>query len=133
MTAHKHANLMMQYAQDAAESVTPWEMWEYKLHGDPWFECENHPTWSENIMYRRKHQLIKVGKWEFPKPISKAPLTGIKYYLIKTGDRGFKVDTCAWVNDKLDNMRLESGRVHLTYEDAQAHANVLNAICKGDV
>lgn len=34
MTAHKHANLMMQYAQDAAESVTPWEMWEYKLHGN---------------------------------------------------------------------------------------------------
>lgn len=84
-------------------------------------------------MYRRKHQLIKVGKWEFPKPISKALLTGITYYLIKTGDRGFKVYICAWVNDKLDNMRLESGRVHLTYEDAQAHANVLNAICKGDV
>lgn len=40
MTAHKHAAAMLQYAQDAAESVTPWEMWEYKLHGEPWFGCE---------------------------------------------------------------------------------------------
>ena len=133
MIAHKHAALMLQYAQDAAETVTPWEMWEYKLHGEPWFGCENHPTWSENIRYRRKPQLIKVGKWEFPKPISKAPLSGITYYLIKTGNRCFEVDTCAWVNDRLDNMRLESGRIHLTYEAAQTHANVLNAICHGDV
>lgn len=133
MTAHKHAAVMLQYAQDAAESVTPWEMWEYKLHGEPWFPCENNPTWSENIRYRRKPQLIKVGKWEFPKPISKAPLSGITYYLIKTGNRCFEVDTCAWVNDRLDNMRLESGRIHLTYEAAQTHANVLNAICHGDV
>ena len=154
MTAHKHAALMLQYAQDAAESVTPWEMWEYKLHGEPWFPCENHPTWSENIRYRRKPQLIelsknpswfedrkyrrkpqviRVGRHEFPKPISKAPLSGITYYLIKTGNRCFEVDTCAWVNDRLDNMQLESGRIHLTYEAAQTHANVLNAICHGDV
>ena len=44
MTAHKHANLMMQYAQDAAESVTPWEMWEYKLHGEPWLGCICNPA-----------------------------------------------------------------------------------------
>ena len=30
MTAHKHANLMLQYAQDAMETDKPWERWEVK-------------------------------------------------------------------------------------------------------
>jgi len=29
MTAHKHADLMLQYAQDAMETDKPWERWEY--------------------------------------------------------------------------------------------------------
>jgi len=133
MTAHKHAALMLQYAQDAAETDTPWEMWEYKLHGESWFECENNPTWSENIRYRRKPQVIIVGRHEFPKPISKAPLNGISYYFVRTGNSCFEVDICAWVSSRLDNMRLESGRIHLTHEAAQAQADVLNAVCRGDI
>ena len=27
MTAHKHAELMLQYAQDATETDKPWELW----------------------------------------------------------------------------------------------------------
>ena len=130
---YKHADLMMQYALDAAETDTPWERWEFKLHGEPWLECQDNPTWSENISYRRKPQVIKVGRHEFPKPISKAPLNGISYYFVRTGNSCFEVDICAWVSSRLDNMRLESGRVHLTHEAAQAQADVLNAVCRGDV
>ena len=28
--AHKHAALMMQYAQDAMETENPWERWQFK-------------------------------------------------------------------------------------------------------
>ena len=31
MTAHKHAALMLQYAQDAAETDKPWKRWEVKI------------------------------------------------------------------------------------------------------
>lgn len=133
MTAHKHAALMLQYAQDAAETDRPWERWEYKLHGEPWFECESNPTWSENIRYRRKPQVIRVGRHEFPKPISNAPLNGINYFFIRMGNSGFEVADGNWANGELDNMRLESGRVHLTREAAQTHADVLNAVCRGDI
>ena len=133
MAAHKHANLMMQYAQDAAESVTPWEMWEYKLHGEPWSPCENHPTWSENIRYCRKPQLIRVGKHEFPKPITIPPEKGISYWAVEFSSTGFVTKRYAWDNCSFDLNYLGTGLCHLTQDAAEAHAKVLTAICKGDV
>ena len=143
MTAHKHAALMLQYAQDAAETDSPWERWEYSdtatlnQHGekirDDWFDCRDNPDWCPDVQYRRKPQVIRVGQHKFPKPISKAPLNGISYYFVRTGNSCFEVDICAWVSSGLDNMRLESGRIHLTHEAAQAQADVLNAVCRGDI
>lgn len=132
MTAHKHATLMLQYAQDAAETDKPWERWEI-LRGKSWCDLTENPTWIEYMEYRRKPQVIRVGRHEFPKPISDAPLNGRDYFFVRSGNSYFEVDACTWVNSKLDNMRLESGRVHLTRESAQAHADVLNAICRGDI
>ena len=123
---------MLLYAQDAAETDKPWERWEI-LRGKAWCDLTENPTWIEYMEYRRKPQVIKVGRHEFPKPISKAPLNGISYYLVRTGNSCFEVDICAWVSSRLDNMRLESGRIHLTHEAAQAQADVLNAVCRGDV
>ena len=40
MTAHKHAALMLQYAQDAMETDRPWERWElYSDKKKEWFTC----------------------------------------------------------------------------------------------
>lgn len=133
MTAHKHAALMLQYAQDAAETERPWERWEFKTDGDTWVELIKNPSWFEDRKYRRKPKVIRVGRHEFPKPISNAPLNTINYFLVTAWNGCFDVDADTWVNSKLDNMRLESWRVHLTREAAQAHADVLNAICRGDV
>ena len=135
MTAHKHAALMLQYAQDAAETDKPWERWEYKLHGEPWLECERNPTWPENVEYRRKPQVIRVGRHEFPKPISEALEIGMKYWFISFNeDLGelspFRV---SWEDDEVDNAYLDGRVIHLTEEAAQAHADVLNAICRGDI
>ena len=133
MAAHKHAALMLQYAQDAAETDSPWERWEVKINNGEWCELNGNPNWVEDWGYRRKPQVIRVGRHEFPKPISKAPLNGISYYFVRTGNSCFEVDICAWVSSRLDNMRLESGRIHLTHEAAQAQADVLNAVCRGDI
>lgn len=141
MSAHVHAALMLQYAQDAAETDTPWERWETSESktkiGDEWVQdwedLTENPDWHPNVKYRRKPQVIRVGRHEFPKPISNAPLNTINYFLVTAWNGRFDVDADTWVNSKLDNMRLESWRVHLTREAAQAHADVLNAICRGDV
>lgn len=132
MTAHKHAALMLQYAQDAAETDTPWERWEVGIKGE-WYPLSANPAWELTQGYRRKPQVIRVGRHEFPKPISNAPLNTINYFLVTAWNGCFDVDADTWVNSKLDNMRLESWRVHLTREAAKAHADVLNAICRGDI
>ncbi len=133
MTAHKHAALMLQYAQDAAETDRPWERWEFEVKSGVWCNLSEHPAWLENKNYRRKPQVIRVGRHEFPKPISNAPLNGTDYFFVMSENSCFKVNAGTWVNSKLDNMRIGSSRLHLTRESAQAHANVLNAICRGDV
>ena len=134
MTAHKHAALMLQYAQDAAEMDRPWERWEWRGDGaDEFIACGQHPSWKLNHEYRRKPQVIKVGKWEFPKPLKNEPRNGINYFYVKIGNTRFEVAEGSWMSTGQDQMRFESKRVHLTREAAQAHADVLNAICRGDI
>jgi hypothetical protein len=57
MNKHKHAELMMQYAQDAMTTDTPWELWECRVPRslDPrWANFYTDPEWSSSINYRRK-------------------------------------------------------------------------------
>lgn len=137
MTAHKHAALMLQYAQDAAETDKPWERWEYKIDGcnGEWLSVLNtHPDWNVNFEYRRKPQVIRVGRHEFPKPITEAPEEGTVYWTIESGGRnGFYAERYKWRQNGEDESVIQQGLVHLSEADAQAHADVLNAICRGDV
>ena len=137
MTAHKHAALMLQYAKDAAETDKPWERWEVKINNGEWCELNGNPNWVEDWGYRRKPQVIKVGKWEFPKPISigETPAIGTMLYLTEFGTvaEAFTVWNCEWDEAPHNMARLIGGVFHLTREAAQTHADVLNAICRGDV
>ena len=132
MTAHKHAALMLQYAQDAAETDTPWERWEVGIKGE-WYPLSANPDWELTQGYRRKPQVIRVGRHEFPKPITNELVNGVNYFYVKIGNTRFEVGESSWTGNGQHQMRLESRRVHLTKEAAQAHADVLNAICRGDV
>ena len=142
MTAHKHAALMLQYAQDAMETDKPWERWEVRIAANVQpnavFErLSSHPEWHTSDEYRRKSQIIKVGKWEFPKPISisEMPAIGTVIYLTKfsTAAEAFTVWHFEWDGDNCDMVWLKGGMLHFTREAAQSHADVLNAICRGDV
>lgn len=61
MSKHKHAELMMQYAQDAAETCAPWERWERYFEGwAQWHECFEHPHWSPLFKFRRKENCMSI-------------------------------------------------------------------------
>ena len=151
MTAHKHAALMLQYAQDAAETNTPWERWEYSdtatlnQHGekirDDWFDCRDNPDWRPNAKYRRKPKTIKVtvnGKeMEFPEPIRDTPTEGEFVYYVTEGyklsDPPYVIkDACFELGTKAEWFFVHR-LMHLSGVAAQAHAAVLNAVCRGDI
>lgn len=140
MTAHKHAALMLQYAQDAAETATPWERWEWSDDGGPWESCILSPTWSIYCEYRRKPQTIKVtvnGKeMEFPKPVAKNAISGDKIYTVYFD----RIDNKFWVGSDdtesiggLELAYINGNLCYLSNKAAQAHADVLNAICRGAI
>ena len=64
---HKHADLMALYAQDAQETDTPWERWEYNADNE-WAECSHSPMWGERTEYRRKPEPPKPREWELVTP-----------------------------------------------------------------
>jgi len=134
MTAHKHAALMLQYAQDAAETDKPWERWEFKTDGDTWVELSKNPSWFEDRKYRRKPQVIKVGRHEFPKPIDVAPENDTTYWIVRPyAEVGYAPKAFTWDGGFSDRGFLQHHLIHLSREAAQAHADVLNAICRGDI
>lgn len=138
MTAHKHAALMLQYAQDAMETDKPWERWEMSDDEERWYPCSNSPGWEVNMKYRRKPETIKVTvngkKIGFPKPEKIAPPDGTRYWMpTQRSAFGFDIQNYIWEGDDGDFGFLNHGLIHLSPEAAKAHADVLNAICRGDV
>ena len=134
MTAHKHAALMLQYAQDAAETDKPWKRWEWWYSSaNKFVPCCRHPSWNANYEFRRKPQVIRVGRHEFPKPIAFIPKKDTIYWVIRLQSKGYAPDDLIWSDDETDLALLESRVIHLSRESAQAHADVLNAICRGDI
>lgn len=132
MTAHKHAALMMQYAQDAMETDKPWERWEW-FDDKAWQPCSNPLSWAVGMKYRRKPQVIRVGRHKFPKPINFTPKIDTIYWVIRLHPKGFAPDDLIWSGDETDFDLLGNRMIHLSREAAQTHADVLNAICRGDV
>ena len=65
MSAHPHAEAMALYAQDAAETETPWERWQIKYSPEDldWFNLGEHPKWIEKCQYRRKPQPRRWETW----------------------------------------------------------------------
>lgn len=133
MTAHVHAALMLQYAQDAAETPRPWERWEVKINNGEWCELNGNPNWVDDWGYRRKPQAIRVGRHEFPKPIHERPRKGDVYWYVDMRQGEHYVCSTYWHHYDEDYGRLNKYVCHLTEAAAQAHADVLNAICRGDV
>ena len=85
MTAHiphLHAESMMLYAEDAAKTAKPWELWEFISFGmEDWQTLDSNPNWGFATDYRRKKRAdprdvdaLDAERWRFIK--RKLCLTG---------------------------------------------------------
>ena len=55
MSAHIHAENMQLYAEDAAKTAKPWELWEFISFGmEDWQTLKSHPNWGFATDYHRK-------------------------------------------------------------------------------
>lgn len=124
MAKHIHADLMLQYAQDAMETDKPWERWE--LFDDGWYGLTNHPVWHFNTKYRRKPKMLSVTlangevvSW--PEPV-KELRSGDNYWYIGASGRAH-FDSYQICNT--ENKIIRMGVAHLTREAAEQHSEAL--------
>ena len=123
---HVHADLMMQYAQDAMETSEPWELWEVRYH-DKWCGLSVHPHWNAPCEYRRKPKMINVTLMNgevvsWPEPQRTELEYGDVYYDVNAnGSVTFEEWNCTtWEIGTLAN-----GWIHLTKEAAEQHSYAL--------
>ena len=135
MAKHIHAELMMQYAQDAMETPRPWERWQYQTEsmqeGDVWNNCFPNPSFDGSYKYRRKPKMISVTlasgevvSWPEPQRTELEYGDSYFYFVPTHGDIVLKKWDCApW-----DRSTLSNGYIHLTKEAAEQHATALRKI-----
>ena len=126
MTAHKHAALMLQYAQDAAETNTPWERWQFRIRGETtWCDFDGHfrPTWGDGTEYRRNPHTMTYTV-TIPEPLRKAPKRGESYYVVDMNAIPL-YHLYWWYDDEADRRNLKRGLCFATKEDAIAAAKAM--------
>lgn len=122
---HIHAELMMQYAEDARETDKPWERWQYLPCGQTaWEQCSIGPVWCSAWQYRRKPRTITINGREVPEPLRKVPLYGDTYHVVTFASWG--APYCfVWGDDERQSKWFALGLCHSTKEAAIAHAEAL--------
>lgn len=130
MTAHKHAALMLQYAQDAAETDKPWERWNFQEGQNEWKAMSSNPSWYPDTDYRRKPSTIRIGEFDVPEPLREAPKYDTPIYIVTFDNPERIVFRDVWCNTIGDHKRLVLGMVHRTQEAAELHAEALLSFTK---
>lgn len=126
---HPHAALMAEYAKDAAETVTPWERWEFRRGNEEWLRPIKHPEWLGAFQYRRKPEppkTITVNGFEVPAPLTTAPKEGDLVWVASTRTHGFAAKVryvSGW-----DSHNFKRSLLHATREAAVAHAKAMLGI-----
>ena len=121
--SHIHAQAMMEYAKDAMETSKPWERWEFSQNGRYFMSMGSHPTWYDEIKYRRKQKVILINGYEVPEP-QRVPLKDGEEYWTLTLSRVIRL---RWFNDEDDRDFLKRGIVHLTKEAAEKHREAITS------
>ena len=127
--AHKHAALMAQYAEDAAETDTPWVRWEigHVLPDTKFSPLLTHPKWDVRIKYRRKPPepvFININGYQVPEPMRVPPAIGSEYWYVHITISNGSC-SCYWAYDKTDKEFFNNGICHTTKEAAELHAKAL--------
>ena len=123
--AHKHAELMRQYAEDAAETDRPWERWLFSEGEAYQFKnCRRQPEWRPYYSYRRKPRTITINGIEVPEPVREPLKEGQRFYAVENTAPSGSI-YCKWDNRQLYHDLLKRGFIHLTKEAAVLHAKAL--------
>ena len=126
VTGHVHADLMAEYAKDAAKSTEPWKDWEITDLIEPtdWISCTGHPSWYSGHNYRRKPKTVTINGIVVNKGLTEANYDTLVYI------------PALHLHEKYIAIRfedtyqrsLERGLVHATKEDAIAMADAMLAV-----
>ena len=121
---HPHADSMLEWEKDQREN--PGQVWQRRSNtdGDPWRDMQGTIAWDECAQYRRKPTARRIGAYEYPKPESKAPANGAKYWIPSLASEE-SATAYTWRNDETDFRWLAQGLVHLTKEAAEAHCEAM--------
>ena len=123
MSTNKHAALMLQYAQDWAETDEPWERWEVSAFGNKFVPLHVHPGWREEHEYRRKPRTLTYTV-TIPEPLREAPGVGEAYYVAAPDAAGFCIEY-VWTGRGTDIHGFKRGLYFATKEDAIAAAKAM--------
>ena len=110
--AHKHAEKMKQYAEDAAKHDRPWTQWECRDSGEElWSEMVDHPWWQLYTEYRRKPETVKIivngREWVLPKWITEPPDEG-KFIAVFDPKRESGYFVSKWCGDKYEDIMIKA-------------------------
>ena len=129
MAKHIHADLMLQYAQDAMETDKPWERWE--VSGEvtgTWISLSERFSFMAKHQYRRKPKMLSVTlvsgevvSWPEPHRTELEYGDPYFYFTPTHGDIVLK----KWDRAPWDISTLSNGYIHLTKEAAEQHAAAL--------
>jgi hypothetical protein len=120
-----HAELMQQYLEDWKVSNKPWETWEMYYKDGEWIGFDTHPTWDENIQYRRKNKRkVVVNGVEVNVGMDEKPKYSSTYYVPSIVTNIQHVSKL-WFDEPNDNKLFESGVAFDNKEDAIAMAKAM--------
>ena len=125
MPKHIHADLMLQYAQDAQESKTPWENWEINRGGFWIALLQGNPVWCEHYEYRRKPRTIVINGFTVNAPMDKEPGDDTYYYFPNLNSFEYCSVTSYASESDWDKLQFNRGLCFTNKEDAIAMAKAM--------
>ena len=121
---HPHAELMMQYAEDAKTHAEPWKLWQVKVSHGKWRDLTCDACFAPHLEYRRKPKTHLVHGVEVP-DLRIKPSMGDRYYAPYVSSEDLVID----LKNYDDGVDMHHKRCNLCYEYTEAgrQAAILHA------
>lgn len=128
--------------QEALQAIADGKKLEYKWHTeDEWhmFDPLINGVYLEHVMkeknvFRLAQEMITIGDVSFPKPVSEPLTDGADYWIANpTYLHHSLVHPFTWCGDNIQRVYLSRGLIHLSRENAIAHAKALIKLSGGNV
>lgn len=126
--------------QEALQAIANNEKLEHRWHyHEEWavyrpldYEVSIKDILSTVYLFRLAQEMITIGDVSFPKPVSEPLKKGTKYWFAGLGSErcAFSYD---WDDDETDKRILRRGLLHLSEENAVAHAKALIKLSGGTI